>query len=190
MPNFNTNEMKIAITRAEKTAINNHLHLSKESLEKLQDALVFCIEKNYDCTMIVACPGYFVHELDFKKYLERPLEQHGIFTTNLTDVFVFKTTTGNIITTKICGGSAMFCAKRIVTRAAKRKLAELNSPVAYTIAPTDPCKLKTMKVTNAAAPSKVSKTSPGTDDEGSNSNNAEDSFESFGPLTQECSGLF
>ena len=190
MPNFNTNEMKIAIARAEKTAINNHSRLSKESLEKLQDALVFCIERNYDCTMIVACPGYFVHDLDFKKHLERPLEQHGIFTTNLTDVFVFKTTTGNIITTKICGGSAMFGTKRIVTRAAKRKLAELDSPGDGAIAPADPRKRKTKKLNPAAAPSKVSKTSPVTDNEGSNSNNADDSFESLGPLKQECTGLF
>jgi len=168
MPNFNTNEMKIAIARVEKTAINNHVHLSKESLEKLHDALLFCIERNYDWAMIVACPGHFVHDLDFKKCLGRPLEQHGTFTTNLNDVFVFKTTAGNVITTKICGGSAMFGTKRIVARAAKRKHAEINSPAAAsTIAPAAR-KHKITRFDDADAPSEVSKTPPNTNDEGVN----------------------
>jgi hypothetical protein len=190
MPNFNTKEMKIAFHRVKHTVDP----LPKESVQSLQDALAFAIEKECDMNLLIAFDGFYLEPSDFHSIKSHLEEKYKVdFTTKLADVFLMRTEHEAVITVKMSGSSSMY--NKPPAAAPQAKPAAPKSAPAPTVKP--PLRAVTTKkkgnLEPASKKSKVLVTTPSKKRRYPGEDaieKVEEYDEEPGALTQECFGLF
>jgi hypothetical protein len=185
MPNFNTKEMKIAFHRVKHTVDP----LPKDSIQSLQEALEFAIEKECDMNILVAFDGFYLEPGDFHSIKSHLEEKYKVdFTTKLTDVFVMRTEDDTVITVKMSGSTSMYnkplAAAKAKSQPKTASVATVKPPRAATNKGNMEPPVKRSKVV-VTTPSKKRR-HPGEDP----SKEVEEYEEEAGALTQECFGLF
>ena len=181
MVNFNTSELKVSITRAK--AGCGCTALSKESIEKLEAALICAVRRDRDMLVILAFANHFIPVKDFNQIKKTLSENHKAdFLYALSDLIVIRNPKGNVITVKICSGSILFAdgeppqqaVINIMSSPPSKKRAFAAPP------PTAAAKKSTMMspIISSPTPRTSGKCKQCTSDE-----------EDIGELTQECYGL-
>lgn len=170
--NFNTSELKVSLTRAKSNG-SPSLPLSKESIDQLENALVFAVNRSRDMLVILVFPNHFLPQQSFQQ-VKTNLEKHHVefLSYHLSDLFVMRTQNGHVITVKVSGGSILFAAEEL--------------PAAV-VDITSPAPLKKMRA-GAAAKCKPSTPTPKRNNQQSGKRKRT-SDEGIGELTQECLGL-
>ena len=168
MVNFNTSELKVSITRS--TANTSTVPLAKESIKKLEDALVFALNRSRDMLVVLAFPGHYLPLEDFKQINEKITSVHcADFLTTLSDLIVIRTNKGNVVTVRISSGSILFAEESTSTVVDMTSPPKKRAAVKSTIAATP-------TISNNRTATKKRRLSSGDDDD-------------IGELTQECLGL-
>ena len=187
MPNFNTTELKVSITRVTSDG-TPPLPLSEDSMEKLERALIFAANRSRDMLVVLAFPNYFIPQKSFRQVKESLMEKSRVeFLFCLSDLFVMRTQNGQVVTVKASGGSILFGDDE---ESNDESFVDITSP-----APA-PAVKKRVSVPAAAKPSAAKRptTTPKRNNlKGKNNNKRKHDSgsddEDMGELTQECLGL-
>ena len=185
MPDFNTQEMKIAITSLPLVC----KPLPDESGKKFVAALEHCACRGKSINFIAAFPGYYIPLNVFKKG-KAALEKNGAtITSHSLDQISFQTHEGCNVVVKLCGGSEWFEESSAETmtplRRGNTKRAPRVASGRFNSNKRDPaksCKKRKLSEREAKEDSKV-------DNEDSKVDNEDSDSDKYGALTQECAGL-
>ena len=177
MPNFNTKEMKVALL-----GNKNASRFPLGCIEKLKEALKYCLDANKNVTMVVSFLGYFIHGDDFtmiQKYVAE-LSDGGIEIVNWMSNLLILHKGVHVSTIVLCGSHSS--AAEIGSKKKRARFSEV-SLLAHGVQMKrawnankdgDRANTTTTKKASIAA----------LQDDASTDSKAE-----FGPLTQEISGL-